>query len=296
VINSFAPIDPALLDVKLPQHDGYPEHLARQDTPESVFAAAGETSREFPQELWIEPEFWSDKASDNDKYHTWGMNFLDRYTLQHPTHECTTHSLRANMEACRNRQRGLIFPDGPKKGFRYDESAKYGSVWLSPLSVYNEANPGQWGGANVVQVLEIAVKRGMLPDTMQPAEYDFKHALHGTTGEGNNNQDSGPWVPVARMPAGWKETAKLFKPLEIIFPGSWEEAVCLVLHGMLVSVGRDGHAVPWAMWNNKEKARAYPDSYDITRYDSLSTVKRAWRESFAVASMTAPDDWMKPAA
>lgn len=293
-MSAFDRIDPALIDVRIPE-DGYPDHLAAEDTPDALRCAAGETAREFPKSLWIEPSNWADKARDNDKYGTWAMNYVDRYTNQNPTHECTCHSLRAIAEGCRNRQRGISFPDGPKKGFRYEESKQFHSVWLSPLSIYAEANPGQWGGANVRQVMEIAVRRGFLPEKIQPVDYGFKHTLQGTTGEGGINQSRGSWVSVSNFPDGWKETAKHFKPLEVIFPGSWEEAVCLVLNGLLVGVGRNGHAIPWAKWNVTEQAMAYPDSYDVTRYDSKRTVQSAWQGSFAIATMSAPDDWSKPA-
>lgn len=301
-MNSFTPINPNLIDVPSPeialspgQTSGYVDDGG--DTPENLRGVCGSTSRDFPAALWIEPKDWAAKARLNDKHKTWGMNYLDRYTNQSPTHECTCHSLRANFEAARNRQRGIIFPDGPKKDFRYPQSSK-GIVWVSTLSVYAEANPAQWGGANVREVLEIAVRRGMLPDKIQPFDYGFKHQLQGTTGTGNNNQSSGPWVRLSAFPEGWQETAKLFRPLEVIFPGSWEEAVCLVLHGYLVSVGRSGHAVPWAQLNfegESLKAAAYPDSYNITRYDSISTIKRAWSGSFSIATVTAPDNWDTPA-
>ena len=295
-MNSFAPLDPKFVDVVLPP-SGYPDALKAGDTRDVLVDVCGAASRDFPQSYWIEPKDWADKARDNDKYHTWGMNYLDRFTNQNPTHECTCHSLRANAEACRNRQRGIIFPDGPKVNYRYEESAK-GSVWLSPLSIYAEANPRQWGGANVQQVLEIACRRGFLPDKIQPREYGFKHTLQGTTGEGNSNQSHGDWVSVAKFPDGWEETAKLLKPEEVIFPESWEQAVCLVLHSQLNSVGRNGHAIPWAqlMFEGSElKAAAYPDSYNVVRYDSLRTIKSAWSGSFSIASMTAPDDWSQPA-
>lgn len=294
-MNSFAPINPSLIDVFPEEHDGYPADLAAEDTPDAVRDACGSAARDFPQSMWIEPEDWADKARDNDRYQTWPVNYLDRFTNQHPTHECTCHSLSRCFEGARNRQRGVIYPDGPRKNFRYAESADYGSVWVSPLSVYAEANPRQWGGANVRQVMEIACARGMLPETIQPHDYGFKHALHGTTGQGNNNQSNGPWTPVSRFPSGWQETAAWFKPLEVIFPESWEQAVCLVLNGMLVGVGRNGHAVPWGQWNASERVMAYPDSYDVIRYDSLRTVQGAWRGAFAIASVTAPDDWSKPA-
>jgi len=167
--NSFETIDPKLVDVRFTEHTGYPDRFKQMDTRDVLVSVCGSASREFPQSLWIEPKDWADKARDNDKYHTWGMNYIDRFTNQNPTHECTCHSLRANVEAARNRQRGIIFHEGPKKGFRYEQSKK-GSVWLSPLSVYAEANPGQWGGANVQQVLEIACRRGMLPEKIQPRD------------------------------------------------------------------------------------------------------------------------------
>jgi hypothetical protein len=81
----------------------------------------------------------------------------------------------------------------------------------------------------------------------------------------------------------------------VIFPESWEQAVCLVLHGMFVGVGRSGHAIPWGQWMPDRQVMAYPDSYDVTRYDSLRVVQSAWRGAFAIATMTTPDDWLKPA-
>lgn len=289
-------IDPSLIDVFPSEHDGYPDHLAAEDTTDALRDACGSASREFPRAMWIEPREWAARAAENDRYGLWAMNYIDRFTNQHPTHECTCHSLRANMEAARNRARGVIYPDGPVVGRRYTESGDHGSVWLSAISVYAEANPHQWGGANVRQVLEIAVRRGMLPDRTQPRDYGFRHALTGTSGKGNTNQSGGAWVSVSRFPDGWQDTAKHFRPLEVIFPQSYEEAICCLLHGLAVSVGRSGHAVPWARWVANQRLCAYPDSYDIVRYDSDKTARSAWRGSFAIASVTLPDDWSRPAA
>jgi hypothetical protein len=293
-VNSFAPIDPNLIDVVLPSHDGYPEELAAGDTRDVLFDVCGSASRSFPKALWIEPANWADKVRENDKYKTHPRNYRDRFTNQTPSHECVWHSEVAGMEACWNRQRGVIYPDGAKKDFRYEESDEFSSVWFSPLSGYSEAQPRQWGGTTVRGSLEIGVRRGVLPDKIQPRDYGFKHSLHGTTGKGGLNQSSGPWVPLSRFPDGWQETAKHFRILEVIFPESWEQAVCLVLHGMMVHVGRNGHAVPWCRWI-PDQGMEYQDSYDVFRYDSTRTVKSAWQGSYAIASMTAPDDWSKPA-
>src|SRR5690606_30423871 len=111
----FAPVDPKLVDVVLPSHDGYPVEFEAADTQDVLRDACGAAARDFPKALWIEPRDWADKARENDKNHTWPMNYIDRYTNQHPTHECTCHSLRTNVEGARNRQIGITFPDGPKK-------------------------------------------------------------------------------------------------------------------------------------------------------------------------------------
>jgi hypothetical protein len=247
VIDSFAPVNPALIDQPLDPSlltNGTPGYVADGDTVDAKVMACGSASRDFPQILWIEEKDRKDKASDNDKHHTWPINYVDRFTNQSPTHECTTHGLRTGAEAARNKQRGIIFPEGPKNDFRYEESAK-GAVWLSPLSIYAEANPRQWGGAGCFQVLEIACRRGFLPDKIQPRDYGFKHALQGTTGKGGKNQSSGPWVPLSQFPDGWQETAKLLRPQEVIVTSDPEQALCLLLHGyVLAAYARSGHAIP----------------------------------------------------
>lgn len=305
-MNSFAPVDPSLIDVKLPEDErGYPEHFMLSDREDGVLAqCCGAASRKFPKAWKIDPKDWADKARENDKNKTWPRNYVDRYTNQVPTHECTTHSLRTNFEAARNRGRGIIFPDGPKKNFRYAESATSGSVWASCQSIYAQVNPKtrrnpqQRGGASVRQVLEVACNTGFLPDKIQPREYGFRHSLHGTSGGGNSNQSSGPHLSVDDFPEGWEETAKLLRPLEVVFPESFEEAVCMILHGVVVSVGRDGHAVPWdfLVFNGDQLVNfGYDDSYNVTRYDSYRTAQSAWRGSFGIVTTTTPDDWLKPA-
>lgn len=299
MIDSFAPVDPSLIDVRLPEHDGYPEHLAADDTPSNLFAACGSAGRKFPQSLWIEPgpDFrnWKEKARQNDELKTWGYNYCDRFTDQSPTHECTGHSHRVNMEAARNRHLGIIFPDGPKKDFRYPESAAHGSAWISVMSMYAIANPGQWGGAAISQLLDISCRTGALPDKIQPREYGFKHTLQGTAGKGNSNQSSGPWITERQFPDGWQETAKWFRSDEVIVPDTWEQMMCLLLHSMIFSVGRNGHAVPYAGINFASEAIPYIDSYNVIRYDSFSLSRSAFRGGYAIATMTMPSDRFKPA-
>lgn len=290
-------INPALVDVTLPP-DGYPPEEQAQDFAAGVMAAmcaeAGAIVTEFPQHLWIEPKDWPDAARDNDVNHTWPLDYIDRFTNQNPTHECTCHAYRAVFEAAWNRQRRIaIGPPVPRQ--RLPTSAQSASVWISPLSVYAEANPGQWGGAGVRQILSIAAKRGALPEPIQPREYGFKHTLHGTTGEGGINQATGPWVSVSRFASGWLETAKFFRPLEYIFPDSYEQTVCLVLHGYAVGVGRAGHSIPYMRWKPADNVMEYTDSYDVFRYDSVSRIRSTVGGSYAIVSTVTPDDWLKPA-
>ena len=312
MINSFAPFDPSLADVELHEDEqGYPvtEMLADRETG-VLWDCCGASSRKMPEHLRVNVREWAERARENDDNGTWPTNYRDRYTNQGPgpgvsgTHECTCHSFDEDFSIARNRARGIRYPEGPKKGFRYEESGKFGSVFGSPQSLYvrvnpkTRRNPQQRGGAGVRQVLEEACRTGYLPDRLQPHEYGFKHTLHGTSGRGNNNQSSGPYIGVEDLPEGWEETAKHFRPLEVIFPESFEDAVSLILNGYAVSVGRNGHAISWSRLqfsSNDLVGAPYNDSYDRTLMDSVRTMRSAWQGAFSIATVTNPDDWMKPA-
>ena len=220
-------IDPSLIDVFLPpgQHDGYPDELAMEDTPDQLFAAAGDAARSFTDAMWIEPRDRIEIAKQNDHFKTWGFNYVGRMTHQGGSDECSTHALTRLAEAADNRQRGIIFPDGPKPDFRYEES-KIAERWLSPLSIYIEAQPRIRGGSNIQHCLRIAQKRGFLPDKTQPGDKKYPHMLQGTAGgRASLNMSAGPWVPLRDLPDGWKDTAKNFRPKEVIIIEDWEQAL-----------------------------------------------------------------------
>ena len=295
-------IPSSLIDVVLPE-SGYPDSIQLGDTRDVLMQAAADSGAivtAFPPHLWIEPKGWAEVAELNDQYRIWPLDYVDRFTNQgsgnggYSTHECTTHAFRACFESCRNRQR-MIGVGPPVPGKRLDVSATSASVWISPLSLYAEANPREWGGAGVRQILSIASRRGCLPDKIQPREYSFKHAIQGTCGAGGINQSRGKWVDVGDFPDGWKETSKHFRPLEYIFPETWEQTVCLVLNGFAVGVGRSGHSVPYLRWDDTEKLMQYADSYDLFRYDSVSNIRATVGGSYAIVSVTTPDSWDKPA-
>lgn len=298
-----------IVDVVLPDHDGYPDDLAKYDTPEAMRDAFGETATDFPEELWIEPKDRKERAEMNDEMGLWAGNYIDRYTNQSPTHECTSHALRCVAESCWNRQRRIAL-GGPQDDKRLDISAKSASVWLSCVSIYAEANPREWGGANVQQVCRIAVERGFLPDIVQPRDYGFRHTMCGTRGKGGVNQsgDSNggpyPWpgwtsgddfrsYPDHWTDENWRETSKHFRPLECVYPRNTDEFQCLLLHGYGIGIGRSGHSVPIMAMKYDGNRVYYPyfDSYDRTLYDSRAYYSGA----YAILSMTQPDDWDKPA-
>ena len=300
MIDSFAPIPSNLVDVLPPSDElGYPEEqmLADQE-PGVLWDCCGASSRKFPEKWYIDPDDYADVARENDKNGTWALNFRDRFTNQHPTHECTCHSLDTNFSGARNKHRAIIYPDGPKKNHRYAESGEFGSVFFSCMYPYNIANPRIRGGAGVRQVLEIACNYGMMPEHTQPRDYGFKHTMPGTMGQGNTNQSSGKWVSKSQMPDGWEETAKHFKPLEVIFPESLEQAICLLLRGHFVSVGYNGHAYPWGQLTfsgDRLTGVNYPDSYNVIRNNSVAVMRQAYRGSYSIITTTQPGDWMKPA-
>lgn len=283
-------IDPSLLDVVMDEHDGYPADLAAEDTYDALWEACGSASREFPKEYWVEPSQWAEVSAYNDANKLWPIDFVNRFTNQSPTHECVCHALTKVAECAWNRATALVIgPPVPKQPL---VPRQFGySVWFSALSIYSEANPRKWGGSNTRNALQIATKRGFLPDKLQPRKYNFKHSLAGTNGKGCITQSSGDWVPVSKFPEGWEETAINFRPLEVIFPETWEQIVCLVLNGIAVGVGRSGHSIPYMRWVNDDEAMEYPDSYEVFRYDSKRMVKSAVGGAYAIVNMTVPDDW-----
>lgn len=286
-------IDPKLIDVTLSENSGYPEHLAVLDTDEAVVRAFGETGREFPEAFWVEPKDLRARCDENDRLGLWAENYWDRFTNQSPTHECTCHALAAVMEACWNRQRRVNF-EGPVAGKRLDLSAQTGSVWFSCLSVYAEANPRQWGGANVQQVIGIACERGFLPDKIQPRDYGFKHVLQGTCGKGGINQSNGDWIALSKFPAGWQDgTAKHFMPLECVNPKNEQEYDSMLVAGCAIGIGRDNHSVPIGriVFDGNRKLYRYRDSYDLFRYDSRPYTSG----SYSIITCTQPDDYNFPA-
>lgn len=273
-------VDPKLIDVFPDEHDGYPVEFEAQDTID-VLRAMG--ARDFPQSWWIEPREWVERAKYNDAKGLWPRDFANRFTNQSPTHECTCHSLTQQFEMCWNAQR----------------AGKGSPVYVSPISIYAEANPRQWGGANIQTVLGICQARGFLPEHAGPNGIDeqrrlFKHTLPGTCGKGNAHNSSGNWVKLSQFPDGWERSGRCLRALECINIEMWEQMVCIVLNSRGVGVGRKGHAVPYDKWHWEDEVMGYRDSYDRFLADSKSTMRSAVGGAHAIVSVTMPNDWAFP--
>ena len=301
-------IDPKLIDIDFIEHDGYPENLAAEDTPDVLRCAAadvGVTIVPCPKH-WIVPrKDWVEIQKLGERNRTRPIDFLDRFTNQSPTHECTSHGGQAVFTMARNRQRRIVC--GPPKAGEMP-SVKSASVWLSCLSVYAEANPRERGGAMVRDILEISGRRGWLPDIIQPRPWKFRHAMQGTRGGGNVCQSSGEFPGwrngnFIRIPDGWDddrwlETSKHFRPLEIVVPDSFEEAVCLLLGGeeamgIPLHTGGRGHSIPYSFVDAENEVIGYADSYNVIRYDSFRNARLSG--IYGIVSVTTPDDWDNPA-
>jgi len=286
-------IDRSLIDVFPSVPTGYID--GDEDTADNLFAACGESARAFPKEMMVPKSERKAMAEANDRNRTWGLNYLSRFTAQGNSHECAGHAVTRSIEAARNRLRGIIYDEGPRKNFRYTASAK-GDVYLSPLSLYLEANPSQWGGSNIVRNVNIAQRRGVLPDRVQPAEYGLRHTLHGSAGgKESSNQSIGPWVRLRDLPEGFEDTSKHFRPLEIIIIENEDQGISALLHGGVIAYGRSGHAVAVAGWKHAQDIYPYADSYDRVLYDSARTFRSACRGAVCVWTTTQPQDWLKPA-
>lgn len=278
--------DRSLLDWSPPQGDGgYPDgHCGYvdpkgADTSENYQTYLGAT--DFLSSLWIEPKDWKEYARAQHVSKIDGEAFRQRWTNQHPTHECTCHSLVQGIENAIMQQ---------------NSGDAEGRIALSPISVYAIANPRQWGGANCLRVLGLAQRHGVLPEPVWGQEDRFKTTLHGTCGRGNRDNSSGPWpVRGGRLERKYwndaEETRQQFKPTEIVNPRSREEMACLVLHGRVVNVGRDGHAVPYnrLVWEPGQASERptfqYADSYNVNRYDSWVRAAKAVSGSSCIWSV-----------
>jgi hypothetical protein len=269
--------NPRHVDWSPPTDTGYPEDAYQHDTIEAL---CGLVAVDMPSHLTVQEGNWKEVASENDKHGTWPENFRARHLHQGDSHECVCHSFTHNFEIAWNRQR----------------MSNGDAVFMSPLSLYTRCNPRRWGGTYLQRALSIAMGDGILPDEDGPDGEDmqkneFRHTLHQTSGRGDG------WVTESGLPSGWKETAKHFKPLEIVNVRHWKEVVCLLLNGYAVCVGRYGHAICYTsvIWSDGQMYARYADSYRVHRLDSVRAIKAGIGGAYSIITTVIPDDWGAPA-
>ena len=255
--------------------DGFAGCREVPDSFESYGAAA------FADHFLIDEADWDDWARENDKHKAWAFDFNPRTTHQGKSHECVCHASVRAFEMAWCSQFGEI------------ENAIFGS----PLSVYSEANPRQWGGSYMQDALNIITERGIIPehDGVNGEGYQrdslFRHTLHQTAGR----SDSGPWVKVGNFPTGWKKTSRHLRFLEaynINSKGAFGSALC---RGWPIVNGRSGHSIPHAklVWRDGRVHSMYVDSYHRYGYDSM----RMWSAggAYCVRTVTRPHSISRPA-
>jgi hypothetical protein len=226
-------------------------------------------------------------AERNKEFKTRPKDFWTHFTQQSPTHECVAHAGTQVFSMVWNKE---------------NATSKY-DVWFSPLYLYSQANPSIRGGTYISKVLGIMMAGGLLPEHHGPKglntqKQSFQHTLHQTAG--NDPTRGGPWVAERNFPAGHRNTARHFKPIEVVNLSSWQEIICMLLHGYAVWVGRNGHSIPYydVIWNGSDLYDLlvpYPDSYDLELFDSWRTVKQAVGGAVAIMVTNRPDDPSRPA-
>lgn len=171
-------------------------------------------------------------------------------------------------------------------------------VELSAVSLYKRVAPNAQSGSTINDNIREISARGILPaDTpanrkLVEAGY-FKH-VHPAVGFS---------VP---LPAGWEETAKLFRVPEWFDVRSFEGFVSAILRGAPVFYGRASHAIlgVWAVIDQGRLLIEYANSWDVTwgdqgfGYDSESFISGAISSYGAVAprSVTLWRPGLMPAA
>jgi len=264
-------IDPKQIDVEF-SFDGMQEV-----PPDDEMLHAG--LKYLPDSFYIPRSEWDDRIREHEKNKSSADYFSGRFTHQGNSHECVCHAAQQLFMTAYNRQ---------FNGLGHD-------VWFSPLALYTRITGGRrWGGSNVRDSCEEMIARGMLPDHDGPAGDNaqtkiYEHTLHQTSGRTEDHWPTSGWVTPRQLPDGWETTAKQFRALEVyLIPREVEAHASVLLHGMALSNGRQGHSIGHVklIKENGRYLSQYKDSYNVMRYDS-----ERWMDSggFCIRSVTTPD-------
>ena len=263
-------IDPKLIDVTF-EFDGMQEV-----PPDDEMLHAG--LKYLPDSFYIPRSEWDDRIREHEKNKSSADYFSGRFTHQGSSSECVAHAAQQLFMTAYNRQ---------FNGLGHD-------VWFSPLALYVRICGSRYGGSNVRDSCREMISRGMLPDHDGPAGDNaqtkiFEHTLHQTSGRTESHWPTKGWLRESGLPNGWENTAKQFRALEVyLIPRDVEAHASVLLHGMALSNGRQGHSIPHVklIKENGRYLSQYKDSYNVMRYDS-----ERWMDSggFCIRSVTTPD-------
>lgn len=255
--------------------EGYSEH--------ELFSAG---AVRFPDELRIERGQWDSWIAQNDEHKSSAIDYSARFTHQGNSHECVCHASVQSFEIAYNRKFA-----GTKH-----------AVFFSPVSLYTRITGGsQWGGSNVMDALSELIGRGVLPEHDGPEWLGgkggqakrFKATVHQTSGRSEDHWPTKGWIRESSFPDGWEQTARHFRVLEAFTIPDKEAHASALLRGLCIVNGRQGHSIPHAklVKSDGRYLSKYRDSYNRDLFDS----EGLWGGGYAIASVTAPDDPLKPA-
>lgn len=272
-------VDPALIDVPH-VNDG----MKPGGYSESELFSAGAVR--FPDKLRIPRSDWDEWINQNDTNKSSGLDYSGRFTHQGNSHECVCHASVQSFEIAYNRKFA---------GTKY-------AVYFSPVSLYTRITGGtQWGGSNVMDALREMMNRGILPEHDGPEWLGgkggqakrFKATVHQTSGRSEDHWATKGWIRESQFEGGWEQTARHFRVLEAFTIPDEEAHGSALLRGLCIVNGRQGHSIPHGKMvkSSGRYLSKYRDSYNRDLFDSESL----WGGGYAIASVTAPDDPLKPA-
>lgn len=268
-----------LIDVPHSFDGLWPEGASEGD----LFAAG---AIRFPDNLRIPRSDWDDWIAQNDANKSAAIDYSARQTHQGNSHECVCHASIQSFEIAYNRQ------------FAGTKYAFYGA----PLALYTLITGGrQYGGSNVMSAVEAMMQRGILPEHDGPEWLGgkggqakrFKATVHQTSGRSEDHWATKGWIRESQFADGWEQTARHFRVIEAFTIPDAEAHISALLRGLCVVNGRNGHSIPHVQMVKSGGAylSKYRDSYLRDLFDS----ERMLGGGFAVATVTMPDDPLKPA-